>query len=45
MKNRVTLIILFLAIMALPPAAHAQNKIGVINMTAAIGSTAEGKKQ
>ena len=44
MKNRVTLIILFLAIMALPPAAHAQNKIGVINMTAAIGSTAEGKK-
>jgi outer membrane protein len=44
MKNRVTLIILFLAIMTLPLAAHAQKKIGVINMTAAIGSTAEGKK-
>ena len=44
MKKSVTLIIFSLAIMALPLAAHAQNKIGVINMTAAIGSTAEGKK-
>ena|ERR1035441_5843523 len=44
MKKSVTLIIFSLAIMALPLAARAQNKIGVINMTTAIGSTAEGKK-
>ena len=30
--------------MALPLSVYAQNKIGVINMTAAIGSTGEGKK-
>ena len=44
MKNRLTTFILFLAIMAVPLAAHAQGKIGVININAAIASTAEGKK-
>ena len=44
MKNRLTTLILFLAIMAVPLAAHAQGKIGVININAAIASTAEGKK-
>ena len=44
MKNRLTTFILFLAIMAVPLAAHAQGKVGVININAAIASTAEGKK-
>ncbi len=44
MKNRLTTFVLFLAILATPLAAHAQNKIGVININAAIASTAEGKK-
>jgi len=44
MKHRLTALILFLVIMAVPVAAHAQGKIGIINMNAAIGSTAEGKK-
>jgi outer membrane protein len=44
MKNRLTTLTVFLAIMATPLAVHAQNKIGVININAAIASTAEGKK-
>jgi outer membrane protein len=44
MKNRLTTFVLFLAIMAVPLAAHAQGKIGVININAAIAGTAEGKK-
>ena len=44
MKNCSTTLILFLAMMAVPLAAHAQGKVGVINFSAAIGSTAEGKK-
>ena len=44
MKNCLTTLILFLAMMAVPLAAHAQGKVGVININAAIGSTAEGKK-
>ncbi len=44
MKTRLTSFILFLAIIAVPVAAHAQGKVGVINLTAAIGGTAEGKK-
>ena len=44
MKNRLTTPILLLAIAAVPLAAHAQGKIGVINLSAAIGSTAEGRK-
>lgn len=44
MKNRLTIFIVFLAIMAVPAAVHAQGKIGVINISAAIGGTAEGKK-
>ena len=44
MKNRLTSLIAFLAIMAVPLAAQAQSKVGVININAAIASTAEGKK-
>jgi outer membrane protein len=44
MKTRLSSFILFLAIMAVPMAAHAQDKVGVINLNAAIGGTAEGKK-
>ena len=44
MKNRLTTLIIFSAIVAIPRAAHAQSKIGVINFSVAIGSTAEGKK-
>jgi Skp family chaperone for outer membrane proteins len=44
MKIWLTGSILFLAITALPPTMRAQSKIGVINMSVAIGSTAEGKK-
>jgi len=44
MKNRLTTLTVFLAIMAVPLAAHAQGKIGVIDINAAIASTAEGKK-
>jgi outer membrane protein len=44
MKNRLTTLTVFLALMALPLAAYAQGKIGIININAAIGSTAEGKK-
>src|ERR1035437_7910232 len=44
MKTRLTNLVLLMAIMAVPLAAHAQGKIGVINLNSAIGSTAEGKK-
>ena len=44
MFNRLTTLVLFLAIMAAPIVARAQGKIGVINMAAALGSTQEGKK-
>ena len=44
MKIRLTTLILFLAVMTIPLVAHAQGKVGVINMNAAIASTAEGKK-
>lgn len=44
MKYRLTTIILFLAILAVPLAAHAQGKVGVININAAIAGTGEGKK-
>jgi outer membrane protein len=44
MKNRLTTCAVFLAIMALPIAAYAQGKIGIININAAIANTAEGKK-
>jgi len=44
MKNKFTSVISFLAIMAIPLAAQAQGKIGVININAAIAGTAEGKK-
>jgi len=44
MKNRLTALTAFLAFIAVPLAAHAQGKVGVINMNAAIASTAEGKK-
>ncbi len=44
MKNRLITLILFLAIMGVPLVAHAQGKIGVININSAIASTTEGKK-
>ncbi|MDR3675942.1 MAG: OmpH family outer membrane protein [Acidobacteriota bacterium] len=44
MKNRLIAFSALLAFLAVPLAAHAQGKIGVINMNAAIASTAEGKK-
>ena len=44
MKNRLTALILCLASLIIPLAAHAQGKVGVININAAIAGTAEGKK-
>lgn len=44
MKNRLTTLIVFLALMVLPVAAYAQGKVGVININAAIANTGEGKK-
>lgn len=44
MKHCLSTLIFSLAIMAVPAAAYAQAKVGIINMNAAIGSTAEGKK-
>jgi outer membrane protein len=44
MKNRLIAFSALLAFLAVPLGAHAQGKIGVINMNAAIASTAEGKK-
>jgi outer membrane protein len=44
MKNRLTTFAVLLATMAFPLAAHAQGKVGIININQAIASTAEGKK-
>jgi len=44
MKNRLTKVAVLIAIMAVPLAGHAQSKVGVINLNAAMLSTAEGKK-
>ncbi|MFZ0960968.1 MAG: OmpH family outer membrane protein [Terriglobia bacterium] len=44
MKNRLTTLTVFLAIAAVPLAAQAQGKIGIINMNLAIANSAEGKK-
>jgi Skp family chaperone for outer membrane proteins len=44
MKTRLTTLSALLAILAVPLGAHAQGKVGVININAAIASTAEGKK-
>src|SRR5208282_2122777 len=44
MKNRLTTLTVLLAILAVPLAVHAQGKVGLININAAIGSTGEGKK-
>ena len=44
MKNRLTTLIVLAAIMAVPIAAHAQGKVGLISINAAIGTTQEGKK-
>lgn len=46
MKNRLTPLILFLALMAIPFAARAQGqgKVGLINFGATMGATAEGRK-
>ena len=44
MKTRLMSFVLFFAIIATPLAAQAQGKVGVINLTATIGATAEGKK-
>ena len=41
MKKSLIGLILFLAFVAMPIAARAQAKIGVINLTSAIGSTQE----
>ncbi|MGO8789146.1 MAG: OmpH family outer membrane protein [Terriglobia bacterium] len=44
MKNRLITLTVLIALMAAPIAAHAQGKIGLISINAAIGSTQEGKK-
>jgi len=44
MKNRLTILSVLCALLAVPLVVHAQGKVGLINMSAAIGSTAEGKK-
>jgi outer membrane protein len=44
MKTSLMSLSLFLALTAAPMAAQAQSKVGVINLTVAIGNTAEGKK-
>jgi outer membrane protein len=44
MKNRLTLFIAFLAVVAVPLSTYAQAKIGLINMNAAIANSGEGKK-
>jgi len=44
MKNRLITLTAFLAMVAVPLAARAQGKIGVININAAIAGTGEGKK-
>ena len=44
MKNRLTTFAVILATMAFPLAGHAQGKVGIININAAMAGTAEGKK-
>ena len=44
MKNRLITICALFATLAIPLALHAQGKVGLINMSAAIGNTQEGKK-
>ena len=44
MKNRLTSFALLLTLLAVTVAGHAQTKIGLIGINAAIGSTQEGKK-
>jgi len=44
MNTRLTILSVFLATLAVPLVASAQDKIGVVSMNAAIASTAEGKK-
>ena len=44
MQNRLTTVTILLAIMAVPPCAHAQSKVGLIGINAAIAGTGEGKK-
>jgi len=44
MHKRLTTLTVFLGVLAFPLASHAQNKVGVININAAIASCAEGKK-
>jgi len=44
MHKRLTTVIIFLAMLAVPVAVHAQNKVGVININAAIAGCGEGKK-
>lgn len=44
MKTRWMSFTLFFAMIAAPIAAQAQGKVGVINLTSAIGGTAEGKQ-
>src|SRR5579872_6632095 len=44
MKTRLTIFTAFLAALIVPLGAHAQGKVGVININAAIANTAEGKK-
>jgi outer membrane protein len=44
MKTRLANLILLTAIVTVPVTAHAQGKVGIINLNIAIGTTAEGKK-
>jgi len=44
MKNRLITLTALFAIWAVPLRAHAQGKVGVININAAIAGTSEGKK-
>jgi outer membrane protein len=44
MKNRLTVFSVLFAILAIPLIGQAQAKVALINMSAAIGSTGEGKK-
>jgi len=44
MKNRLITFAVFLSLLVVPAAAHAQGKIGLININGAIGTTQEGKK-
>ena len=44
MKIRLTALTVFLALIGLPLASHAQSKIGIINFNFALANTDEGKK-